>query len=104
MYVERFFRSGNESRVVGKAKIIVRAHVEHAFAAGDRNVSGLRSCDDAFGFKETLRFNVLQCLRKLFFEFRAHRWIADYSPAIGRATSGVAERGCLYDAGNRVSV
>src|SRR5262249_34384362 len=104
MRVERFFGSGNQGRMISQPKIIVRAHVEHAFAAGDRNVSVLRSCDDAFGFKETLRFNVLQCLRKLFFEFRAHRWIADYSPAIGRATYGVAERGCLYDAGNRVSV
>ncbi len=73
MRVERFFSRGNQRRMIGQAKIIVRAHVQNAFAAGDRDVGVLRTCDDALGFKEALLFNVLQCLRKLFVEFSDHR-------------------------------
>ena len=41
--VERFFGRSDERRMVGEAKIIVRAHVEHAFAARDRDVRVLRT-------------------------------------------------------------
>ena len=73
MRVERFFGSGNQRGMIGQAKIIVRAHVQHAFAAGDRDVGVLRTCDDALGFKQTLRFNFFERLRNLFFEFSDHR-------------------------------
>ena len=70
MRVERFFGSGNQRGMIGQAKIIVRAHVQHAFAAGDRYVGVLWTCDDAFGFEQALRFNFFERLAKLFFEFR----------------------------------
>ena len=65
MGVERFFRRGDQRGMIGQAEIIVRAHVEHAFAAGDRDVGVLRTGDDALGFEEALRFDFLERLRKL---------------------------------------
>ena len=80
MRVERFFRSSDQRRMIGETEIIVRAHVEHAFAARDRDVRVLRTCDDALGFEETLRFNFFEGLRKLIFEFGDHgRNFADYA-------------------------
>ena len=73
MRVERFFCRSDERRVVGETEIIVRAHVEHAFAAGDRDVRVLRARDDALGFEETLRFNVFEGLGNLIFEFGDHK-------------------------------
>ena len=70
--VERFFGRGDERGMIGQAEIIVRAHVEHAFAAGDRDVGILRTGDDPLGFEEALRFNFFERLRKLFCEFSNH--------------------------------
>ena len=72
MRLERFFCRGNQRGMIGQAKIIVRAHVQHAFAAGDRNVGILRTGDDPLGFKQALRFNFFERLRKLFCEFSDH--------------------------------
>jgi len=41
--------------------------------------------DDALGFEEALRFNLLKCLRKLFFEFSEHR-TADYAEKTNQET------------------
>ena len=73
MGVERFFGRRDQRRMIGQPKIIVRAHVEHAFAARDRDVRVLRTGNDALGFKETLRFDFLESLGNLFVEFREHR-------------------------------
>ena len=58
--------------MISETEVIVCAHVEHAFAASDRNVRILRSGDDALGFEKTLRFNFIECLGNFFFEFRDH--------------------------------
>ena len=71
--VERLFRRGDQRGMIGQAEIIVCAHVQHAFAADDRNLRILRTGDDSLGFEKALRFNFLECLRKLFFEFREHK-------------------------------
>jgi hypothetical protein len=73
MSIERFFRSSDERRMVGETEIIVRAHVEHAFATRDRDVRVLRTCDNALGFEETLRLNLFEGLRKLIFELGDHK-------------------------------
>ena len=73
MRVERLFCGGDERRMIGEAKIIVCAHVQHAFAAGDRDVRFLRTGDNSLGFEKTLRLNFVQCVRKLVFEFCDHR-------------------------------
>ena len=73
MRLERFFCRGNQSGMIGQAEIIVRAHVQHAFATGDRDVCILGTGDDTLGFEQALRFNFFERLRKLFFEFRDHR-------------------------------
>ena len=70
--VERFLRGGDERRMIGQAEIIVRAHVEHALAAGDLDVRVLRAGDDALGFVKALRFNFIERLRNLLFEFGEH--------------------------------
>src|SRR5260370_19849292 len=70
--VERFFGGGDECRMIGETEVIVCAHVEHAFAASDRNVRSLRTGDDPLSFEKTLRFNFIECLRNLFFEFGDH--------------------------------
>ena len=72
MRVERFFGSGDERGMIGETEIIVCAHVEHAFAAGDRDVRILRASDNSLRFEKTLRLNFLECLRNLIFEFRDH--------------------------------
>jgi hypothetical protein len=59
--------------MIGKPKIIVRTHVEHALAAGDRNVRILRTRDDTLGFEKTLRFNFFESLSHLIFKFGDHR-------------------------------
>ena len=71
--IERFFGGGDECRMISETEVIVCAHVEHAFAATDRDVRSLRTRDNAFGFEKTLRFNFIECLRNLIFEFREHR-------------------------------
>src|SRR5262245_10540835 len=64
--------------MIGEAEIIVGAHVEHTFAAGDGDVRVLRRGDDALGFVEPLRFYFIECLGKLLLKFGDHR-SADYS-------------------------
>ena len=59
--------------MIGQTEIIICAHVEHTFAAGDRNVRILRTGDDALGLEQALRFYFLERLRKLFFEFGDHK-------------------------------
>ena len=59
--------------MIGEAEIIVCAHVQHAFAVGDRDVRFLRRGDHSLGFEKTLRLNFFQCVRKLVFEFCDHR-------------------------------
>ena len=60
--------------MIGKSKIIVRTHVEHALAARDRNVRILRTRDDTLGFEKTLRLNFFQSLGHLILKFGHHRW------------------------------
>jgi hypothetical protein len=72
MAVERLFRRGDQCRVIGKPKIIVRTHVEQAFATRNRNVRVLRTRDDALGFEKTLRFNFFERLRNLFIKLGDH--------------------------------
>jgi len=79
MRIERLLCGGDEGRMIGQAEIIVCAHVEDAFAASDGDVRILWTCDDPLGFEEALRFNFLERLRNLLFEFRKHRWTADYA-------------------------
>ena len=71
--LERLFRSGDQRGMIGEPEVIICAHVQHAFAAGDRDVRILRAGDHPLGFEKTLRFNFLQRLRKLFFEFSDHK-------------------------------
>jgi len=59
--------------MIGEPEVIICAHVQHAFAARDRNVRILWTRNDSFGFEKTLRLNFLQRLRKLFFEFSDHK-------------------------------
>ena len=73
MRVERFFCGGDQRGMIGKPEIVIRTHVQHAFAACDRNVRILWTRDDSLGFEKTLRSNFFERLRKLFFEFRDHR-------------------------------
>ena len=58
--------------MIGQAKVIVRAHVEHAPAASDLDLRILRAGDDALGFVKTLRFDFVECLGKLLFKFGEH--------------------------------
>ena len=66
------FAAAIERGMIGQAKIIVRTHVQHAFATGDRDVCILGTGDDALGFKQALRFNFFERLRKLFCEISDH--------------------------------
>jgi hypothetical protein len=79
MRVQGFFGGSDECRMIGETEIVVGAHVEHALAPGNGNVRVLRTCDDALGFKETLRFDFFECLRNLIFKFGDHNWIEDYA-------------------------
>ena len=72
MRVERFFRGGDERGMIGQAEVIVRAHVEHAAAAGDFDLCVLRAGDDAFGFVKTLRSDFRQGVCEPLIEFREH--------------------------------
>ena len=73
MRLERLFRSGDQRGMIGEPEIIVRAHVQHALAASDRNVRILWTRNDSLGFKKTLRLNFFERLHQLFFEFRDHK-------------------------------
>jgi len=59
--------------MIGEPEVIICAHVQHAFAARDRDMRILRAGDDPLGLEKTLRLNFLQRLRKPFFEFRDHK-------------------------------
>ena len=73
MRLERLFRSGDQRGMIGEPEVIICAHVQHAFASGDRNVRILWTRNDSLGLEKTLRLNVFERLRKLFFEFRDHK-------------------------------
>ena len=70
--IERFLRRFDQRRMIGQPEIIVRAHVEDAFAAGDLDLGVLRTGDDALGLVKTLRFYFFERLRNLLFEFGEH--------------------------------
>ena len=72
MRVERFFGRRDQRGMIGQAEIIVRAHVEHAFAADNFDLCVLRRSDDALGFVKALRFNFAERLPKVLFEFGKH--------------------------------
>jgi hypothetical protein len=72
MGLERFFGRSDQRGMIGKPKIIVCTHVEHAFAARDTNVCILRTRDDTLGFEKALRLNFFQSLSDLIFEFGNH--------------------------------
>src|ERR1043165_4717726 len=78
MGVERFFCSSNERWMIGEAQIIVCAHVQHTFAPDNADMRLLGRCNHPLSFEKALRFNFLECLRKLLFEFGDHR-TADYA-------------------------
>ena len=85
--IECFLGRFDQFGMIGETEIVVRAHVEHAFAAGDGNVSVLRRGDDALGLVKTLRFYFLERSRKLLFKFGEH------GQNFGRATA-FAQRRC----------
>src|ERR1700687_4625127 len=62
--------------MIREAEIIVRAHVEDAFAASDGDVRVLRRNDDALGFVKALRLYFIERLRKLLFEFGEHKTVS----------------------------
>ncbi len=72
MTVERFFGRLDQFGMIRQAEIIIRAHIEDAFATGHGDVRVLRRGDDAFGFVKSLRPYFFERLRKLLFEFSEH--------------------------------
>jgi hypothetical protein len=58
--------------MVGQAEIIVRAHVEHPFPAGDLDIRILWAGYDALRFVEALRFYLGQHVAEVIFEFGEH--------------------------------
>src|SRR5882762_1823770 len=70
--LEGLFGRSDQRGMICEPKIIVRTHVEHAFAARDRDVRILWTRDDTLGFEKTLRLNFFESLSHLIFEFRDH--------------------------------
>jgi hypothetical protein len=70
--LESLFGRSDQRGMIGEPQIIVCTHVEHAFAARDRNVRVLRTGDDTLGFEKTLRLNFFESLSDLIFEFSYH--------------------------------
>ena len=73
--------------MIGEAKIIVGAHVQHAFATGNGDVGILGGGNHPLGLEETLRFNFFECLRKLFFEFSDHMRSRNYKSSHTKSTT-----------------
>ena len=78
--VESFFRGSDQSRVIGQAEIIIRAHVKDAPTTRDANPRILRGRDNAFGFVKTLRSDLREGVGQPLIEFREHdpqisRWM-----------------------------
>ena len=76
MAIERCLGRLNQFRMIGETEIVVRAHVEDAFAAGDGNVGVLRRGDDPLGFEKSLRLYFFERLRKLLLKFGEHKTVS----------------------------
>ena len=89
--VECFFRGGDERRVIGQTKVIIRAHIEDAATARNFDLRVLRAGDDSFGFVETLRPDFRKRVCELLIELRGHGEASNKVSAMQK--SSIALRG-----------
>src|SRR6267143_1570958 len=96
--VESFLRRSDQGRVIGKAEIIVGAHVQYAFSVGDGDVCVLRRGNHAFGLVEPLGANFFERAGELLIKFGEHDWpqtmqtSADWKNQLEPRNSGSEEK------------
>src|SRR6186713_3084286 len=92
--IERFFRRGDERRVVCQAKVIVGAHVEDTLPVADRNLCVLRGGDNPFGLIEALSMDFLESPGELLIKGRKHVATCAFEWAMQKPPQNILAANC----------